>query len=101
MTFQRDVRAVIAPRSQVSRVVDKLVDGANGATSVTLTLGEVSMLVTLIRSAQRVARMASGDVVSADVAALTVEVRRLTEAWEAAERKIWALEVVSPSGVAR
>lgn len=83
-------RHILNPRNRFARVRQRLQESMNSARPVTLAVGEVSVLVSML---DRAIRLAEGAQPEADeLTQLRLELRKTTAAWEAAERRVHQLE---------
>lgn len=94
MAFPGDVRTILHPRSAVTKTVQRLIESAERAAPITLSLRESSNLLTVLRAATRIAEaVADNPLVQGAhrdaITALQYELRQTTEAWDAAERALW------------
>lgn len=97
MNLNQDLRSVLHPRSDVSLTEQRLIDAAEHAAPITLSLQEISTLLTFMAAARRVAEAAvrqkpEVQETRAKVASLQYQLAQSDQAWETAERRIWQLE---------
>jgi len=76
----------------VTAIIERLIAATEHAEGATLSLSDASTLLTFIEAAKRVATVSAqrGDVhaAQAEIAALKYQLRKMTEAWQAAERRL-------------
>lgn len=88
-------RTILRPRSQMPAIERRLTAAMNQAADLTLSLREISVLMTFISAAKRLAVQQPGSAMGEEVAALRLEVQKTTAAWESAERRLWTLDKAS------
>lgn len=97
--FRTYASHVLRPRNQVDGVIQRLVDATERIAPVTLAVSEASLLLTFIRHARRLAALtdeapaADAEFASDDVASLRAELDRAEQAWAAAERRLYQIEL--------
>lgn len=96
--LRQNLRSVLRPRSSVNVIVERLVAASERAEGITLSLRDASVLLTFIEAAQGIATVATeradARAAQAEIGSMKYQLRKTTEAWHAAERRLHQYDLI-------